>query len=166
LTCLILDCHKEDTAEITSFIEKIENNMDYTYLFFSSEHDWATPQAFFDELNREFRFTLDACALPENAKCKLYFTPDEDGLIQEWNGHTVFVNPPYGRRIAQWVEKCYHESRKENTKVVMLVPARTDTAYFHRFIYHKADEIRFVRGRLKFGNARNGAPFPSMVVIF
>jgi len=133
---------------------------------FSSKNDiWETPQAFFDVLNAEFRFTLDACALPDNAKCRFFFTPQDDGLIQDWGGHTAFVNPPYGRKIALWVEKCYHESRKENTKVVMLIPARTDTVYFHKYIYGIA-EIRFVKGRLKFGNAQNGAPFPSMVVVF
>ena len=134
---------------------------------FSSKNDiWSTPQTFFDQLNNEFQFTLDACALPENAKCKLYFTPEIDGLVQDWDGHTVFVNPPYGKKIAEWVEKCYWESRKENTKVILLIPARTDTVYFHRFIYKKAKEIRFIKGRLKFGNASNSAPFPSMLVIF
>jgi len=135
-------------------------------LFSSQNEDWATPQAFFDRLNDEFCFTLDACALPENAKCALYFTPEMDGLRQDWGGHMVFCNPPYGRKMAQWVEKCYMESRKENTKVVMLLPARTDTVCFHRFIYQTAKEIRFVKGRLKFGGALNGAPFPSMVVVF
>jgi len=135
-------------------------------LFSSNNNDWSTPQAFFDKLNEEFKFTLDACALPENAKCNLYFTPETDGLVRDWNNHTVFVNPPYGKKIAVWVEKCYRESRKENTKVVLLMPARTDTVYFHRFIYKKAREIRFIKGRLKFGNASCGAPFPSMVVIF
>lgn len=135
-------------------------------VLFSSQNDvWSTPQAFFDKLNEEFRFTLDACALPENAKCELYFTPETDGLVQDWGGHIVFCNPPYGKDIAVWVEKCYMESRKENTKVVMLLPARTDTVYFHRYIY-KIAEIRFVKDRLKFGNASNSAPFPSMVVIF
>ena len=135
-------------------------------VLFSSENNvWETPQAFFDKLNEEFRFTLDACALPENAKCRLYFTPQDDGLIQDWSGHTVFCNPPYGREIAVWVEKCYLESRRDNTKVVMLLPARTDTVYFHRFIYQQS-EIRFVKVRLKFGNSLNSAPFPSMVVIF
>ena len=137
-----------------------------TALFSSKEEVWATPQAFFDALNSEFQFTLDPCALPQNAKCSLYFTPQDDGLVQDWRGHTVFVNPPYGRKIAAWVEKCYREARKENTKVILLIPARTDTAYFHNFIYQKAREIRFVKGRLKFGNARNSAPFPSMVVVF
>lgn len=81
-------------------------------------------------------------------------------------GANVFCNPPYGKKISAWVQKCYEESRKPNTLVVLLIPARTDTAYFHDYIYHKAREIRFVRGRLKFGNAKQSAPFPSMVVIF
>ena len=133
---------------------------------FSSNTDlWATPQDFFDGLDQEFHFTLDPCALPYNAKCAKYFTPDIDGLKQDWQGETVFCNPPYGRAIASWVRKCYEESRKPDTKVVMLIPARTDTSYFHDYIYHNAD-LRFVRGRLKFGNAEQGAPFPSMVVIF
>ena len=134
-------------------------------LFSSNTDLWATPQQFFDELDAEFHFTLDPCALPENAKCRKFFTPDVDGLKQDWQGHTVFCNPPYGRAIAAWVKKCYEESLKPDTKVVMLIPARTDTSYFHDYIYHKA-ELRFIRGRLKFGNAEQGAPFPSMVVVY
>ena len=135
-------------------------------VIFSSKNDvWETPQAFFDTLNEEFQFTLDTCALPENAKCRMFFTPQDDSLVQDWSGHTVFCNPPYGRKIAAWVEKCYFESRKEKTKVVMLIPARTDTVYFHKYIYEIA-EIRFIKGRLKFGNAQHGAPFPSMIVVF
>jgi site-specific DNA-methyltransferase (adenine-specific) len=134
---------------------------------FSSENEvWATPQDFFDKLDAEFGFNLDPCALPENAKCPRYFTPEIDGLAQNWGGAKVFCNPPYGRKIGAWVQKCYEESRKPNTLVVLLIPARTDTAYFHDYIYHKAKEIRFVRGRLKFGEAKQSAPFPSMVVIF
>lgn len=133
---------------------------------FSSTTDlWATPQAFFDELNAEFHFNLDPCALPENAKCEKFFTPEMDGLKQSWGGYRVFCNPPYGRAIADWVRKCYQESLKPNTTVVMLIPARTDTSYFHDYIYHKA-ELRFIRGRLHFNEAKQGAPFPSMVVIF
>ena len=136
-------------------------------LMFSSETDlWATPQDFFDELDKEFHFTLDPCATPENAKCKKYYTVKEDGLKQDWQGETVFCNPPYGKAIKNWVKKCYEESRKPNTTVVMLIPARTDTTYFHEYIYKKAKEIRFVKGRLKFGCSKNSAPFPSMVVIF
>lgn len=134
---------------------------------FSSENEvWATPQDFYDKLNEEFNFNLDPCATYENAKCSKYFTIDDDGLIQDWKGYTVFCNPPYGRKIYDWVKKCSEESKKDNTTVVMLIPARTDTRYFHEFIYHKAKEIRFIKGRLKFGNSKNCAPFPSMVVIF
>ena len=129
-------------------------------LFTSNTDLWETNQDFFDSLNREFHFDLDACALPENAKCERYFTPEEDGLKQEWNG-TVWCNPPYGRQIGKWVEKAY----KSGCTVVMLIPARTDTRWFHDYIYGKA-EIRFVRGRLKFGESKNRAPFPSMVVIY
>ena len=138
-----------------------------TAVMFSSETDlWATPQEFFDKLNSEFNFTLDPCATPENAKCKKYYTKVEDGLKQDWSGEIVFCNPPYGREIAKWVKKCYEESKKPGTTVVMLIPARTDTSYFHDYIYGKAREIRFIRGRLKFGDAKNSAPFPSMVVVF
>ena len=134
-------------------------------MFTSTTDLWNTPQAFFDELNAEFHFTLDPCALPSNAKCDKYFTPEEDGLKQSWGGQIVFCNPPYGRAIGAWVKKCYEESRKPDTLVVMLIPARTDTSYFHDYIYHKA-ELRFIRGRLHFNEAPQGAPFPSMVVIF
>ena len=138
-----------------------------TALMFGSETDlWATPQDFFDSLNDEFNFTLDPCATPQNAKCRNFFTKDTDGLKQDWTGETVFCNPPYGRAIKYWVKKCYEESLKPNTKVVMLIPARTDTIYFHQYIYNKAKEIRFIKGRLKFGESKNSAPFPSMVVVF
>ncbi len=133
-------------------------------LFSSNSEVWATPQDFFNELDKEFHFTLDPCALPTNAKCAKFFTPEDDGLAQDWSGHSVFCNPPYGRKIGSWVKKCHDEAQK-GTKVVMLIPARTDTSYFHDYIYHKA-EIRFIRGRLKFGNSEQGAPFPSMVVIY
>lgn len=135
-------------------------------LFSSTNDVWETPQEFFDKLNEEFHFTLDPCALPTNAKCEHYFTPTDNGLIQNWEGEKVFCNPPYGRAIYNWVRKCSEEARKKNTTVVALIPARTDTRYFHEFIYHKAKEIRFIRGRLKFGGSKNSAPFPSMVVIF
>ena len=134
---------------------------------FSSNTDlWATPQSFYDKLNDEFRFNLDPCATPENAKCEKYFTKEVNGLNQNWGGHKVFCNPPYGRELSKWVKKAYEESLKPNTKVVMLIPARTDTKYFHEYIYHKAKEIRFLKGRLKFGDSKYSAPFPSMVVIF
>ena len=135
-------------------------------LMFSSKTDmWATPQEFYDKLNDEFNFTLDPCATEDNAKCDNFFTADDDGLKQDWSGNIVFCNPPYGRAIKDWVKKSYEESLKTNTTVVMLIPSRTDTIYFHEFIYGKA-EIRFIKGRLKFGDAKNSAPFPSIVVIY
>jgi site-specific DNA-methyltransferase (adenine-specific) len=136
-----------------------------TDVMFSSETDqWATPQYFFDELNSEFHFTLDPCADEFNHKCEKYFSKEQDGLLQSWKNDIVFCNPPYGREIYNWVKKAYEEYNK-GAIVVMLVPARTDTKWFHEFIYKKA-EIRFIKGRLKFGNSKNSAPFPSMVVIF
>ena len=140
--------------------------MNTAVMFSSTTNEWETPQEFFDKLNEEFNFTLDPCATPKNAKCKKFYTIKEDGLKQNWQGETVFCNPPYGRAIKDWVKKCYEESLKPNTKVVMLIPARTDTNYFHQYIYHKAKEIRFIKGRLKFGDSKNSAPFPSMVVVF
>lgn len=124
---------------------------------------WATPQDFFDNLNAEFDFQLDVCATAENAKCGKYYTKEQDGLSMPWTG-VCWCNPPYGREIGKWVAKAYSASAGGAT-VVMLIPARTDTKWFHDYIYEKA-EIRFVKGRLKFGGSQNSAPFPSMVVIF
>ena len=129
----------------------------------SNTPEWATPQSFFDALNREFSFTLDPCSTHENAKCEKHYTKEDDGLSKNWGGKVVFCNPPYGRELPKWVKKCYEESR--HADVVMLIPARTDTRWFHDYIYGKA-EIRFIKGRLKFGNAKQSAPFPSMVVIY
>ena len=140
--------------------------MNKEVMFSSKTEEWETPKEFYEKLNEEFNFTLDPCATPENAKCLKYYTKKENGLKQNWQGERVFCNPPYGRSIKEWVKKCYEESRKPNTTVVMLIPARTDTTYFHEYIYKKAKEIRFVRGRLKFGNSKNSAPFPLMVVVF
>ena len=143
-------------------------------LMFSCERkDWGTPQDFFDELNKEFKFTLDPCCTEKTKKCKKYYTPETNGLKQDWGGERVFVNPPYGREIKHWVKKCFEESKKPNTTIVLLIPARTDTSYFHDYVYGKA-ELRFIRGRLKFYNPDSnlnkekwtGAPFPSMLAIF
>lgn len=134
-------------------------------LFSSEKTEWETPQDFFDELDSEFHFTLDPCASEKNHKCDKYYTKQENGLLQDWGGETVFCNPPYGRDIKQWVEKCCFESVKNKITVVMLIHARTDTRWFHDFVYQKA-ELRFVKGRLKFGGAKNSAPFPSMIVIY
>ena len=133
-------------------------------LFSSKSDDWRTPEAIFDKLNEEFRFTLDPCATSENSQCIRYYTKEQDGLKQSWEGETVFCNPPYSQ-INQWVKKAYEESFKPGTIVVLLIPARTDTKYFHDYILNRS-EIRFLKGRLKFNNAKFNAPFPSMVVIF
>ncbi|MGG4028671.1 DNA N-6-adenine-methyltransferase [Bacillus subtilis] len=135
-------------------------------LMFSSETDlWATPQYFFDRLDREFNFTLDPCSNGINNKCEKFFTAEENGLLQNWQGNAVFMNPPYGRVIGDWVKKAYEEGLKEKTSVVALIPARTDTKYWHEYVMN-AKEIRFVKGRIKFGDSSNSAPFPSAVVIF
>ena len=134
--------------------------------FSSKTNEWATPKDLFARLNDEFKFTLDPCATPENAKCAKFFTKEDDGLKQSWEAERVFCNPPYGRELGKWVEKAY-QSRTLAQVIVMLIPARTDTKYFHQYIYGKEDvEIRFLKGRLKFGEATNSAPFPSMLVIF
>lgn len=127
---------------------------------FSSETDeWATPQDVFDALNAEFHFTLDPCATPKNAKCGRFYTKKDDGLSKDWSNDRVFMNPPYGREIGKWVAKL------SEVGGVALLPARTDTRWFHDYIYHKA-EVRFIKGRLKFGGSKNSAPFPSMIVVF
>ena len=135
-------------------------------MFSSNSNEWYTPQDFYDKLNKEFSFNLDPCSTHDNAKCEKHFTVEEDGLKQDWGGHVVFMNPPYGREISKWVEKAYNESLKPNTTVVCLIPARTDTAYYHDYIFGKAKDVRFIRGRLKFGGCKNAAPFPSAVVVF
>lgn len=128
---------------------------------FSSKTDlWETPQELFDELNWEFGFQTDVCAIPENAKCEAFYTPEQDGLAQEWTG-VCWCNPPYGRQVWKWVKK----AAESEATVVMLLPARTDTIWFHDYILPNA-EIRFIKGLLKFGGSKNSAPFPSMICIF
>lgn len=132
-------------------------------LMSSNTDEWATPKEFYKELDNEFHFTLDPCATDENHKCDKYYTKSDDGLKQKWGGYRVFCNPPYGREIGKWVEKAYNEN-KNGTLVVMLLPARTDTRWFHDYIYNQ-HEIRFIKGRLKFNDGKQSAPFPSMLVI-
>ncbi|MDS4067844.1 DNA N-6-adenine-methyltransferase [Staphylococcus capitis] len=133
--------------------------------FSSKSNEWTTPQHLFDELNREYHFTLDPCATHENAKCEKYFTEKENGLLQDWSDDVVFMNPPYGREIKQWIKKAYEETLNGAT-VVCLIPARTDTTYWHDYIFGKAFDIRFLKGRLKFGDSKNSAPFPSAIVVY
>ena len=130
---------------------------------FSSKTDlWATPQDFFDKYDAIYGFELDVCANADNAKCKRYFSQEDNGLIQEWQG-VCWMNPPYGRVIKDWVKKAY-ESALNGATVVCLLPARTDTAWWHD--YCVKGSIEFIRGRLKFGGSKNSAPFPSAVVVF
>jgi phage N-6-adenine-methyltransferase len=131
-------------------------------MFTSNTDMWATPQKTFDELNAEFNFDLDVCAIAENAKCEKYFSPKDDGLKQQWIG-TCYMNPPYGRKIGEWVKKAY-ESSFDGAVVVCLLPSRTDTKWWHD--YCMKGEIRFIKGRLKFNDGKNPAPFPSAIVIF
>lgn len=133
-------------------------------LYSSASVDWSTPQHVFDDLHKEFGFQLDVAASAENAKCAFYFTPEEDGLAQPWAPHVCFCNPPYGRVTGAWVAKARLESMR-GALVVMLLPARTDTKWFHDHVLGHA-EIRFLKGRLRFGGSENSAPFPSMVVVF
>lgn len=132
-------------------------------IHFSSKTDlWSTPQEFFDKYNQLYDFEIDVCASKENAKCTKFYTKEDDGLSKEWTGK-CWMNPPYGRTIKQWMKKAY-ESSLNGATVVCLVPARTDTAWWHD--YAVKGQIEFIRGRLKFGGNKNSAPFPSAVVVF
>ena len=132
-------------------------------MYCSKSCEWETPQEFFDRLNAIYHFELDVCATPENTKCNQYYTKEQNGLLQKWHG-TCWMNPPYGREIRKWMHKAY-QSAKEGAIVVCLVPARTDTAWWHDTVM-QGGQIQFIRGRLKFGNSRNSAPFPSAIVVF
>ena len=138
--------------------------MNTDVMFSSKTPEWATPQDLFDRLNEKYHFNLDSASTDENAKCQNHYTVSDDGLAKSWGGYTVFCNPPYGREIGKWVEKAYNESLKPNTLIVMLLPARTDTKWFHN--YCVKGKIEFIKGRLKFGGCKNSAPFPSMIVVF
>lgn len=133
--------------------------------FSSASDEWATPRDFFAKLDARWHFTLDPCATAGNAVCAQFYTRADDGLAQPWRG-TVFLNPPYGRGIGKWVEKACRSALEGDATVVCLLPARTDTSWWHTWIIPFAAEVRFIRGRLKFGGHKNAAPFPSAVVVF
>ena len=157
--------------------------------FTNKSNEWETPRSLFKELDDEFNFTIDVCATKESAKCERFYNKQSNGLAQSWENEIAFMNPPYGREIGTWIEKAYRESLN-GAIVVCLIPARTDTRYWHDYIFPNA-EVRFLKGRVKFLN--NGeeveyieqlglfgeeqsevvtsdgdmpAPFPSAVVIF
>ena len=138
------------------------------YMPVSKTDDWATPQKLYDELNAIYHFDLDPAASSTNHKCNEWYGLDHveeskrDGLIRPWEGSRVWVNPPYGRVLSLWVRKAYEEAQDKT--VVMLLPSRTDTAWFHD--YALKGQIQFIRGRVKFGNGTSPAPFPSILVTF
>lgn len=139
--------------------------MNNEIMFSSKTDEWSTPQDLFDKLNEEFHFDLDVCANESNHKCALYYDRKQDGLKMPWKNHVVWCNPPYGREIGKWVKTACCEHFNHGTTIVMLLPARTDTKWFHDYILGRAT-IRFLRGRLKFGECKNSAPFPSMLAIY
>ncbi|MBP3369672.1 MAG: adenine methyltransferase [Clostridia bacterium] len=135
-------------------------------LLSSASDEWSTPIDLFEKLNAEYDFTLDPCADDMNHKCDKYYTKEQNGLVQDWTGERVFCNPPYGKSIGEWVKKAFNEVYFGKCNlVVMLIPARTDTRWFHDYIYNKSHVI-FIKGRIKFGGSRHDAPFPSMLVIY
>lgn len=141
-------------------------------MFSSKSAEWETPKWLFDKLDAEFNFTLDPCSTDENHLCNKYYTIKDNGLAQDWSGEIVYVNPPYGNVLKDWVKKCHDEYMNNNTTVVMLIPARTDTIAQHEYIFKKASIVCFIRGRLKFANKFipkdkiTSAPFPSQIVIY
>ena len=131
----------------------------------SKNNLWATPWRFFNELDKEFKFTLDPCAEDKTAKCKKYYTIETNGLDKDWSKDVVFMNPPYGGHTADWIKKAKDEGIKGAT-VVCLIVSSTDRSYWHDYIFPFASEVRFIRGRIKFGDSKFTAPFASAVVIF
>jgi phage N-6-adenine-methyltransferase len=151
-------CRKRESRRRLSVTKK----MSHMKARFTSATDlWSTPQDLFDRLNSRFGFTLDVCAVAENAKCERFYTPADDGLAQPWTG-VCWLNPPYGRTIDQWLRKA-NEAVKQGATVVALVPVRTDTRWWHDYV--TAHELEFLPGRLRFGSAKHHAPFASAVVV-
>ena len=138
--------------------------MDNRVHFSSATDLWETPWLLFRRLDAEFHFTLDVCAVPENAKCQCHYSPEQDGLSRPWRG-VCWCNPPYGRRIYRWIEKAYEHAAKGEATTVCLIPARTDTSWWHSYVM-AASEVWLIAGRVRFGRAKSGAPFPSAIVVF
>lgn len=143
------------------------NKNDMNVLFSSKSDNWATPQWLFDKLNKTYNFTLDPCASQDNAKCSKFYTEEDNGLTKSFQNETVFINPPYSNTY-EWVKKAYHEAFSSGTTSVLLVPARVDSRWFYEFCFDPfvCKSITFIRGRLKFGNSKNSAPFPSIIIEF
>ena len=146
--------------------EKYVGRFNRDVMFSSKDLEWRTPKGLYDYLDARFHFTLDPCTSEDNPMgAPKFYTEKEDGLAQSWAEEIVYINPPYGREYPKWVKKAYEEVYEGDCfMVVLLLPARTDTKVFHEYCVH--GEIWFLKGRLKFGDSKNSAPFPSMVVIF
>lgn len=134
-------------------------------LFSSKDQTWETPKELFDKLNEVFKFDLDVCAEAETTKCEKFFTPEIDGLSQEWDG-TCWMNPPYGREQIKWIKKAYKEFASNSVTTVCLVPARPDTKVWQEVIFPNAKAICFMKGRIKFSGSKDSAPFPSALIVF
>ncbi|WP_409043290.1 phage N-6-adenine-methyltransferase [Latilactobacillus sakei] len=144
--------------------------MNKELMFSSKKEDWETPQLFFNELNKKYKFNWDLASSDANAKCVNHFTVGDDSLSQDWSAleGNLWLNPPYGRDLKHWVKKAYESSLDRSGLLVMLIPSRTDTSYWHDYIFDKA-QIKFIRGRLKFENggvASQPAPFPSALIVY
>ena len=160
--CFFVTMRTEDVDYLLERVEALEKKKKGHAFFSSASVEWATPWTLFNELDAEFAFTLDVCATEDNAKCQRFYSPAEDGLRQEWHG-TCWMNPPYGRTIGEWVAKAHESAKSDDTLVVCLLPARTDTRWWHDHVM--GAEQRFLKGRVRFNDA-GPAPFPSCVVIF
>lgn len=133
-------------------------------IFSRKSDEWITPQDFFDELDKKYHFDMDVASTKENAKCRIFFTKEEDGLDQKWAGN-VWCNPPYSK-VGKWIQKA-SEEMENGVTTVMLVPSRTDTRWFHDYVYRKPGiDIEFIKGRMRFSGATGNAPFPNMLIVF
>ena len=150
--------------QIVDIVDQSENRNENIKKKSNKSVEWSTPTDLYNELDQEFHFDCDVCATPQNAKTNKYYTKKEDGLKQEWKG-TCFANPPYGRGLNQWVEKAFNSAINDKATTVMLLPVRSDTNWFHDYCL-KSNDIRYLRGRLKFNDGEGSAPFPNMVVVF
>ncbi|EOT38241.1 phage N-6-adenine-methyltransferase [Enterococcus dispar] len=147
-------------------------SLSYKAIMTSDNQDWETPQELFDNLNNEFDFELDAFASDKNAKCKHFFTERDDAFQQDWTKYkSIFINPPYTSKVQDEVLKKINDTISSNWMgvIVLLIPARTDTKRWHDYIFNKADDIRFIKGRLRFevdGIPRGSSTFPSAVIVY
>jgi site-specific DNA-methyltransferase (adenine-specific) len=154
---------KSENLKIVVPIEQSKSKLT-SGLFTSRTEEWETPYHVFSAINAEYQFQVDVCATSENTKCKVYFDKTDDGLQKEWSPYRCWMNPPYGKNISKWMKKAFEESQR-GSLVVCLVPSRTDTKWWHDWVM-RASEIRFISGRISFGNQKQSAPFPSCIIIY